>query len=107
MEKGTINGAAAAAKCSPVSHYTWVKKQPYATYFEEAREENTEALEAEALRRAAHGVEEPVIYQGRLQYEALRDKYGHEVKNAEGQVVYTKDPLRVRKPSDNLLMFML
>lgn len=107
VEVGTVNGAAAAAKCSPVSHYTWLKKQPYAGYFEEAREENTEALEAEAIRRAVYGVEEPVIYQGKLQYEPRRDKYGRVVKDANGDVVFTNKPLTVRRPSDILTMFLL
>ena len=104
---GTICGAAEVAKCSRFSHRDWMENPEYAADFAAAEEKAIQAMEAEARERGVLGVEEPVIYQGRLQYEPLRDRYGHEVKNAEGQVVYGNKPLTIRKPSDNLLMFML
>lgn len=107
VEVGTIDGAARAAKVSQRSHYNWLKDPKYAESFAWSEDRAIQIMETEAKRRAVHGVEEPVVYQGRLQYEPLRDKYGREVKDANGNVVYTNKPLTVRKPSDILLMFML
>lgn len=107
VEVGTIDGAARAAKVSQRSHYNWLTNPKYAESFAWSEDRAIQIMETEAKRRAVHGVEEPVIYQGRLQYEPLRDKYGREVKDANGNVVYTNKPLTVRKPSDVLLMFLL
>ena len=104
---GTIAGAAEASRCGRRTHYDWLLNAEYAAAFAAAEERAIEALEAEARRRAELGVEEPVIYQGRLQYEAKRDRYGRELKTADGQVIYSTTPLTVRKPSDILLMFLL
>ncbi len=64
-------------------HYKWLEKDPaYAKTFEEAKIAATDALVAEARRRAVQGVEEPIFYKGKL--------------------VQT-----IRKYSDTLLIFLL
>ena len=60
----------------------------YATAFEEAKIAATDALKAEAFRRAT-GFDEPVIYQGKLALDT------------DGK------PLVIRKHSDVLLIFLL
>ncbi len=63
--------------------YNWRKgDEAFATAWDEALDAGTDALEDEAVRRAHEGVEEPVFYQG-------------------------EEVARVRKYSDNLLMFLL
>jgi hypothetical protein len=104
---GTLSGAAEAAKIARRNHSNWMKDAEYAADFAAAEERAIETLEAEARRRAERGVEEPVIYQGQLQFEPKRDRYGRTVKDLEGKVVYSTTPLTVRKPSDILLMFLL
>ena len=48
------------------THYDWLETdEGYTARFKEAEEGVTEALEAEARRRAQVGVEEPVHFQGK------------------------------------------
>ncbi len=78
-----ISNAAKIALISRDLHYKWLKNDPdYAAAFEEAKTAATDALVAEARRRATQGVEESVYYQG--------------------EVVGT-----IRKYSDTLLIFLL
>lgn len=71
----------------------------------EALEAGVDRAELEAFQRGVHGVEEPVIYQGRLQfvYERYLDEDGVEQwrmkLDDKGQPI----PLTVRKPSDAML----
>lgn len=47
--------------------YRWVDRLPaFAAAYKECQEEAADNLEAEALRRARDGVEEPVFYQGKV-----------------------------------------
>jgi len=79
----TITHAAEIALISRRTHYLWIEKDSaYAKAFEEAKIAATDALVAEARRRATQGVEESVYYQG--------------------EVVGT-----IRKYSDTLLIFLL
>lgn len=60
-----VTAAAEAAKVERATHYKWLKEDPYyAELFEQAKIEAAEMLEAEAVRRANIGVDEPVFYQG-------------------------------------------
>ncbi len=87
---GTITYAAEIALISRRTHYKWIEKDSaYAAAFEEAKVEGTESLVREARRRAIQGVEEPVIYQGKLS------------TSSDGK------PLVIRKYSDVLLIFLL
>ena len=64
-EVGTVKGAAELAGVSRRAHYHWMKADPdYAAAFAEAQEQAADAIEAELVRRAVHGVEEPVHYRG-------------------------------------------
>ena len=86
----TITHAAEIALIARQRHYKWIESDPaYAEAFEEAKVAATEALVKEARRRAIQGVEEPVIYQGKLSLDA------------DG------NPLVIRKHSDVLLIFLL
>ena len=86
----------------------------FAAACDEALEESYDYLEAEARRRAFHGVEEPVVYQGQLTplFERNADgsvrvdeDTGHPVqaRDSHGNVRY----LTVRKYSDGLAQFLL
>ncbi len=79
----TITHAAKIALIARRRHYKWLDNDPaYAAAFEEAKIAATDALVAEARRRATQGVEEAVYY--------------------KGEVVGT-----IRKYSDTLLIFLL
>lgn len=83
--------------------------------WEEALEDSADVLEAEARRRAIHGVEEPVVYQGQLTPIWERDPVTGEVvmdeasgkprqaRNHDGSLKW----LTIRKPSDSLLAMLL
>ncbi len=86
----TITHAAEIALISRRTHYLWIEKDSaYAAAFEEAKVAAVDSLVKEARRRAIQGVEEPVIYQGKLSLDA------------DG------NPLVIRKHSDVLLIFLL
>lgn len=81
---------------------------------DEALEEAYDALEAEARRRAFHGVEEPVVYQGQLTPIYERNADGSvKVDDDTGNPVQARDRhgdpryLTVRKYSDSLAQFLL
>ena len=83
--RGTGNVRLAASNADVARQVAYRARDSSATFradWDEALEEARELLEAEARRRAAIGVEEPVFYKGQV--------VGH-----------------IRKYSDNLLMFLL
>ncbi len=83
-ETGNVRLACKAANVGRSSHYRWFEKDPeYRAAFEQAKENATDVLEAEAHRRAVEGWEEPVGWY-------------------KGQAGGT-----VRKYSDVLLIFLL
>jgi hypothetical protein len=114
-----VTGAnvAAAARAAHVGRrtvYDWQADEAFAAALKEAHEEAVERLEEEATRRAHEGVHEPVIYQGRLCFAERRNASGevvcrNHVDRETGEVtkVPIMDPLYIRKPSDNLMMFLL
>jgi hypothetical protein len=125
-EGATIGEAALEAGVNRKTVYRWKESDAeFAEAWDESLEEGTELLEREAVRRAVHGVEEPVIYQGQLTpiYEHNPDGTLKMVetreRNAKGRMVTAYKPvqavdaegnprfLTVRKPSDTLLIFML
>lgn len=82
-QTGNITAAAHAAGCSPSTHrHVWMKQPDYPALFAEAQEQAVELMEAEALRRATRGIEEPVFHRG-------------------------KQCGSIRKYSDTLLIFLL
>lgn len=64
---GNFTEAAAEAGITRHSHHTWLRDDDlYRRGFAAACQEASDALEAEARRRALHGVEEDVYHQGRV-----------------------------------------
>ena len=60
-ETGNVCLACQAAGVGRSSHYRWLEQDPeYREAFDQAKEDATDVLEAEAHRRAVEGVEEPV-----------------------------------------------
>jgi hypothetical protein len=107
-KRGTVLGAATATKIARRSHYEWLREDAeYAAAFETANEEFIEALEASVIESATNGIEEPVIYQGQLCFEPLRDAKGEIKRDAAGKPKYSKTPLTIRKRSDVAAFFML
>lgn len=83
VQTATISHAAKAAGIDRTTHYRWLENDAeYAKAFDAAHSDAVERLEAEAVRRAADGVDEPVFYKG--------EPVGY-----------------VRKYSDTLLIFLL
>lgn len=62
----TVTYAAEAAKVTRQQHYNWLRDPEYQQAFEQARETAIEVLEAEAVRRAVLGRDEPVYFQGKV-----------------------------------------
>jgi hypothetical protein len=95
---GTVTHAARAASISRKLPYQWAKTDPrFKTAFDDASEQATDALEAEARRRAVEGVEKPVLYQGKQVTVPGKDAAGNTVEV----------PLALREYSDTLLIVML
>jgi hypothetical protein len=62
---GNISHACRQIGANRATHYDWLAADPdYAVAFAEADEEATETLEAEAWRRAEHGVTKPIVSKG-------------------------------------------
>ncbi len=122
----TVGEATTEAGINRATAYRWKESDAeFAAAWDESLEEGTELLEREAVRRAVHGVEEPVVYQGQLTpiYEHNPDGTLRMVetreRNAAGRMVTVQKPvqavdaegnprfLTIRKPSDTLMIFML
>jgi hypothetical protein len=116
-KRGTITAAAEAAGIHRSQHHRWLKDPKYAAAFDEAEETAIEILESEARRRAVHGHQEPVIYQGSLcwtpvldergQPVPLMDPKGHQLADRNGMPQFLMRPLTVARVSDTLLIFLL
>ena len=99
-ELGNVKAAAQAAKVARRSHYYWLEQPEYAVAFASVREVAVECLEAEVRHRAVEGVEEPVIYRGKLCYQKDLDP-------ETGEMRTTGKLLTTRRYSDTLLIFLL
>lgn len=66
LRRGTsVSGAAIAAGYSRTSVYEWRQEdEAFAKAWEDAWETGADVFEDEATRRAVHGVDKPVFYQG-------------------------------------------
>jgi hypothetical protein len=65
--EGNVTAAAAAVGIKRQTHQSWLEDDHlYRCRFAAACEEATDVLEAEARRRALHGVEEDVYHEGRV-----------------------------------------
>jgi hypothetical protein len=87
---GTITHAAASAGVERQRHYEWLEADPdYTVAFEAAQDAAAEVLVREARRRAVEGVDEAIVYQGKIQQDA------------------TGQPASVKRFSDILLIFLM
>lgn len=103
---GVISEACRKADVPRHSHYDWLADdETYRPRFEAAHAEACESIETEIRRRAIEGIEEPVIYQGQLCFEPVRDKKGVPVRDDNGYIKLSDRPLTVKKKSDVLLIF--
>ena len=111
---GLYYEAAEEAGIAPSTADGWRRKDPlFLQACREALEHATERFEAEAIRRGVRGIDEPVIHQGRLQYEMepVLDDEGQPVLGADGEPQLrlvtdeTGRPVRltIKKYSDALL----
>ena len=101
----SVTRAAEAAKISRLLHYYWIKTdEKYAVAFRQAEDLAADFIETEAIRRACHGYEEPVIYKGQLMGQWV-DPDGQPCDADEPDAKYV--PLTVRKYSDKLLAQLL
>jgi hypothetical protein len=99
QETGSVSKAALAAGINRSIHYRRLKEDPeYKAAFDAAHEVAIAVLEDEAIRRAVEGVDEPIVYQGRLTYNDL---------NVDDDGNPTGPPMAIRKYSDSLLQFLL
>jgi hypothetical protein len=104
-QTGNVKAAAEAAEIDRSLAYVWKRGDPeYAVMFSDAQADAADLLELEARRRAVHGVEKPVIHQGKV-VETWVDE--------EGNIVNTETPgaklipLTITQYSDTLLIFLL
>lgn len=123
---GVVARACRAAGIASVTAYRLRDSDAdFANDWDNALEDATDALEAEARRRALEGIEEPVIYQGQptpiwerdedgeivmVEFDAGKDKDGNPITGRRPrQLVIDGKPqfLTVNKRSDPLLMFLL
>lgn len=109
----TVSEAAQHAGISTSAVYARRREDDdFRAAWEQAMEDSADVLEAEARRRAVHGVEEPVVYQGQLTPVWERDEHG-EVVVRDDKPVQARNPdgslkwLTIRKPSDSLLALLL
>lgn len=109
---GILSDACRAADVSYAAIRSLVKRDAdFAAAFDDAMEEAQDEAERELRRRAIHGVEEPVVYQG--QFTAVR---GPDIIDADGAsqpgpVLLDSDGkprvLTINRKSDAALMFLL
>lgn len=86
-----VTAAARVAGVERGTIYGWREADPaFASAWADALEAATDALEAEARRRAVEGFEEPVMYGGRIVNDPV-----------------TGNPLMRRRYSDGLMRFLL
>jgi hypothetical protein len=87
-------------------HYIWRKKDSeYAAAFEIAWKRGTDALEAEAVRRAFEGVAKPIFHGGKRAIDVVQNPDGSVKRDKDGKPVGI--PAAVREYSDTLLIFLL
>lgn len=102
---GNISAAAKAAGIDRTAHYEWIKSdEAYREAFDVADAESVDLLEREARRRAAEGVDEPVIHQGQMMGAWVTANGETVAPNTPGATLI---PLTIKKYSDTLLIFLL
>jgi DNA-binding CsgD family transcriptional regulator len=101
----SVTRAAQAAGIHRSFHYSRYESDPvYKAAFDRAWEMGIAACEDDAVEKAMIGYDEPVIYQGQLQYEVVRDEKGEVVMNGDKPAFR---PLIIRRPNPGLQQFIL
>jgi hypothetical protein len=99
---GQVSRAARLAEIDRGAHYKRIRKDPeYRKAFEEAEKEAAHALQDKAVDWAFDGVEEPVIYQGKLCFPP--DAYDEETNKLKPGA----KPLTRHRRDSSLAMFIL
>jgi len=63
----SVTKAAQAAGMDRSHHYVWLRDDDeYLVAFEAAKEQATQTLEDEAVRRAFEGIDDPIVWQGQI-----------------------------------------
>lgn len=101
-ELGNVTAAASAAGVIRQQHYDWLADPKYAAAYQDAREQYADALETELRRRIFDGIEEPVIYQGKLcwQETASGKKLGKPLVVKKFSDVSLIAALNAKRPSE-------
>lgn len=80
----------------------WMERSPeFAEMVADARDEACDYMELEAWNRAVEGIDEPIIFHGKLQY--LKDHEGNLKLDENGK----PQPLTIKKYDTPLLIFLL
>jgi AcrR family transcriptional regulator len=102
----SVTEAAAAAGVHRLTLYRWQKDDGgFRAAVRDAVEEGTDLIEDETTRRAVHGLDEPVVYQGQMTFVGV-DKDGNPCDPLSPLAVKNV-PLTIRRPSDTLAIFLL
>ena len=125
---GVVASACRAVNISTTTAYALRRTdEGFRVMWDQALEDATDAMEAEARRRAIEGVEEPIVHKGQFTPEWARDATGEIVveeydtglKTEEGKPILGRRGIQARNPdgsprwltvskkSDALLMFLL
>lgn len=111
---GVVTESARAVGVTRSTVHSLRQRYPeFSQAWDDAIEQHHDALEAELIRRATDGVQEPVVYQGQLTPVWQRDEAGEVVRDENDRPVQARDAsgqlqwLTVSKKSDALLMFAL
>ena len=103
-----ISHAAKVAGIARSQHYQWLESDSeYSALFVAAQLEAIENLEAICHESATIGLQEPIVYQGQIQYEPMRNKDGSIKLTLAGNVRYTDKPVTVRRQNPIERMFLL
>jgi hypothetical protein len=91
---GLVCESCRQAGISYQTHYRWLADDPeYRRHIEDAKRAVCVLVDDEIINRAVHGIEEPIVYQGEIQYKL----------DANGK--RTDRPVTIRRYSDTLLIF--
>jgi hypothetical protein len=100
-DSGNASAAARAAGVSSTTAYALRRDDAdFAAAWDQALEDATDTLEAEARRRAVQGVQEPVVYQGQLTPRWAHDESGQIVQEpyATGETDKAGNPVMGMRP---------
>jgi hypothetical protein len=99
-ETGVLKNAAKAAGVTRVNHCRWMKEDPaYAEKFEQLFEQVCERFEAEAIRRAVDGYQDPVYQAGKL--------VGYRLKYSDTLLMFMLKAMRPEKYREKLPEFSI